>query len=226
MANRAWPERNVAPLHRQCLSHVLEIRAAADVALRRRERDGEGEERVVDVHVGLRVRGVVLEYGHRMRAQLRAVADQPREERRKRWEERPLESAVEPCEHARHVLHPCLPNLVLSRTRGGQPATFSLGHRDDALALLPRTVQSQDKWKEQRRREGWQCKQKMHETRERVCTHLSREKWRLGDGQQRSCARRASLLAVIPHKKSVDTTLRIRFHAPQCSGAAPFSNVQ
>ena len=73
--------------HRQHAVDVLEVRAAAREGARVRERHREGEQRVVHVDVRARVRGVVPQHGHRVRAQHRSVGDQRREEVRERGEQ-------------------------------------------------------------------------------------------------------------------------------------------
>lgn len=73
--------------HRQHAVNVLEVRAASREGARVREGNCEGEQRVVDVDVRARVRGVVPQHRDRVRAQHRGIGHDRREEVRERGEQ-------------------------------------------------------------------------------------------------------------------------------------------
>mmetsp|Transcript_39820 Transcript_39820/g.104576 ORF Transcript_39820/g.104576 Transcript_39820/m.104576 type:complete len:282 (-) Transcript_39820:155-1000(-) len=138
VAHRARPEGRVPLRHVDHAVDELEEGPAALERILRRESDREGQQRVVDVEVGLRVAGVVLEHGDRVRAQQPRVRHHMREQLRQRREELRLERAVEPLEHRRHVLDPRLADLVLARLGGGQAEALALRRRHHPVALLAR----------------------------------------------------------------------------------------
>ena len=63
VTNRSWAEGRVTLRHINDATEVLKVCAASLEGGGGREGDGEGEERIVDVEVGARVRGVVFEHG-------------------------------------------------------------------------------------------------------------------------------------------------------------------